>query len=230
MTLTVLFASGKSSDQSLTIRKDYMFTVIAFMEGNVLKANEILSRPGKSELEEAQISTITDAVKAWRNTGDNEKAKAFLKLSQEKLKNIDNGNEKTVLGMLVAKSEDTIGEKRPQALEFNRVGLQKYITQKYAAATDDFYQASLLCPRELAFNLNLLQGSVDADLIFYKKVNTLEFLTELQNRELNEGNRKHLEEIVSLTIKKKMCILLSIPVKVRRMIIKVQIKWIRAHC
>ena len=44
---------------------------------------------------------------------------------------------------------------------------------------------------------------MDADLIFYKKVNTLEFLTELQNRELNEGNRKHLEEIVSLTIKKK---------------------------
>lgn|GEM_PF-4371203 len=109
-------ASSKSSDQSLTIRKDYMFTVIAFMEGNVLKANEILSRPGKSELEEAQISTITDAVKAWRNTGDNEKAKAFLKLSQEKLKNIDNGNEKTVLGMLVAKNEDAIGEKRPQAL------------------------------------------------------------------------------------------------------------------
>lgn len=34
-------------------------------------------------------------------------------------------------------------------------------------------------------------------------MNTLEFLTELQNRELNEGNRKHLEEIVSLTIKKK---------------------------
>ena len=105
--------------------------------------------------------------------------------------------------MLVAKSEDAIGEKRPQALEFNRVGLQKYITQKYAAAKDDFYQASLLCPRELAFNLNLLQGLVDADLIFYKKVNTLEFLTELQNRELNEGNRKRLEEIVSLTIKKK---------------------------
>ncbi|MFB0999547.1 MAG: response regulator, partial [Colwellia sp.] len=73
----------------------------------------------------------------------------------------------------------------------------------YAAAKDDFYHASLLCPRELAFNLNLLQGLVDADLIFYKKVNTLEFLTELQNRELNEGNRKHLEEIVSLTIKKK---------------------------
>ena len=109
-------ASSKSSDQSLTIRKDYMFTVIAFLEGNVIKTNGISSRLGKSELEEAQISTITDAVQAWRNTGDNEKAKAFLKLSQEKLKNIDNGNEKKVLGMLVAKSEDAIGEKRPQAL------------------------------------------------------------------------------------------------------------------
>ena len=109
-------ASSKSSDQSLTIRKGYMFTVIAFLEGNVIKTNGISSRLGKSELEEAQISTITDAVQAWRNTGDNEKAKAFLKLSQEKLKNIDNGNEKTVLGMLVAKSEDAIGEKRPQAL------------------------------------------------------------------------------------------------------------------
>jgi hypothetical protein len=109
-------ASSKSSDQSLTIRKGYMFTVIAFLEGNVIKTNGISSRLGKSELEEAQISTITDAVQAWRNTGDNEKAKAFLKLSQEKLKNIDNGNEKKVLGMLVAKSEDAIGEKRPQAL------------------------------------------------------------------------------------------------------------------
>jgi CheY-like chemotaxis protein len=193
----------KSSDQSLTIRKDYMFAVIAFMEGDVLKSNEILSRPGMSDLEEAEISTITDAVQAWRHSGDNEKAKAFLRLSQEKLKNIDNGNEKTVLGMLVAKSEDAIGERRPQALEFNRVGLQKYITKKYAAATEDFYQAYLLCPRELVFSLNLLQGLVNAELIFYKKVNTLEFLTELQNRELNEGNRIRIEEIVSLTIKKK---------------------------
>ena len=92
-----------------------MFAVIAFMEADVLKSNEILSRPGMSELEEAQISTITDAEQAWRNTGDNKKAKAFLKLSQEKLKNIDNGNEKTVLGMLEAKSEDAIGERRPQA-------------------------------------------------------------------------------------------------------------------
>ena len=105
--------------------------------------------------------------------------------------------------MLVAKCEDVIGERRPQALEFNRVGLQKYSTKKYAAATDDFYQAYLLFPRELAFSLNLLQGLVDAELISYKKVNTLEFLAELQNRKLNAGNKKRLEEIVSLTTKKK---------------------------
>jgi CheY-like chemotaxis protein len=196
-------AGRKLSDPSLTIKKDYMFAMIAFMEGNVVKANEILSRPGMSELQDAEISTVTDAVQAWRNAGDNEKAKEFLKLSQEKLKGIEDGNEKTVSGMLVAKGEDAIGERRPQALEFNKIGLQKYTNREYAAATDDFYQAYLLFPRELAFSLNLLQGLVDAELLSYKKVNTLEFLTELQNRDLNEGNRKRLEEIVSRITKKK---------------------------
>ena len=196
-------AGRKLSDPSLTIRKDYMFAMIAFMEGNIDTANEILSRPGMSELQDAEISTITDAIQAWRNVDDTEKAKEFLKLSQEKLKDIDEGNEKTVSAMLIATSEEAIGERRPQALEFNKVGLQKYTNKNYVAATDDFYQAYLLFPRELAFGLNLLQGLVDAELLSYKKVNTLEFLTELQNRELNEGNKKRLEEIVSRITKKK---------------------------
>jgi hypothetical protein len=177
--------------------------MIAFMEGNVVKANEILSRPGMTELQDAEISTITDAVQAWRNSGDIEKAKEFLKLSQDKLKKIDDGNEKTISGILVAKGEEAIGERRPQALEFNKVGLQKYTNKDYVAATDDFYQAYLLFPRELAFSLNLLQGLVDAELLSYKKVNTLEFLAELQNREHNEGNKKRLEEIVGRITKKK---------------------------
>lgn len=196
-------AGRKLSDPSLTIRKDYMFAMIAFMEGDAVKANEILSRPGMSELQDAEISTVTDAVQAWQNAGDTEKAKQFLKLSQEKLKDIEDGNEKTVSAMLVAAVEDAIGERRPQALEFNKVGLQKYTNKKYVAATDDFYQAYLLFPRELAFSLNLLQGLVDAELLSYKKINTLEFLTELQNRDLNEGNKRRLEEIVSRITKKK---------------------------
>jgi tetratricopeptide (TPR) repeat protein len=190
-------AGRKLSDPSLIIRKDYMFAMIAFMEGNVVKANDILSRSGMSELQDAEISTITDAVQAWSNVGDTIKAKKFLKLSQEKLETIEDGNEKTVSGILVAKSEDAIGERRPQALELNKVGLQKYISKNFAAATDDFYQAYLLFPRELAFSLNLLQSLVDAELLSFKKVNTLEFLAGLQNRKLNEGNKKRLEEIVS---------------------------------
>ena len=105
--------------------------------------------------------------------------------------------------MLIAKGEDAIGERRPQALEFNKIGLQKYTNKDFVGATNDFYQAYLLFPRELAFSLNLLQGLVDAELLSYKKVNTLEFLAELQNRELNEGNKKRLEEIVNRITKKK---------------------------
>lgn len=196
-------AGRKLSDPTLTIRKDYMYALIAFMEGNVAKANEILARPGMDELQDAEISTVSDAVQAWRNSGDTEKAKAFLKLSQAKLKDLEDGNEKTISGILIAKGEEAIGERRPQALEFNKVGLQKYNNKNFVGATDDFYQAYLLFPRELAFSLNLLQGLVDAELLSYKKVNTLEFLAELRNRELNEGNKKRLEEIVSRITKKK---------------------------
>jgi len=196
-------AGRKLSDPSLIIKKDYMFAIIAFMEGNVVKASEILSRTGMSELQDAEISTITDAVQAWSNVGDTAKASEFLKLSQEKLKTIEEGNEKTISGILVAKGEDAIGEKRPQALRFNEIGLQKYTSKDFITATDDFYQAYLLFPRELAFSLNLLQSLVDAELLFFKKVNTLEFLAELQNRKLNQANKKRLEEIVGRVGNKK---------------------------
>jgi DNA-binding NarL/FixJ family response regulator len=196
-------AGRKLSDPGLTVRKDYMFAMIAFMEGNVAKAQEILTRPGMSELQDAEISTVTDAVQAWRSVGDTEKAKEFLTLSQEKLKDIEEGNEKTVSAILVSKGEEAIGERKPQALEFNKTGLQKYTNKDYLAATEDFYNAYLLFPRELAFSLNLLQGLVDGELLEYKKVKTLEFLAELQNRELNAGNQKLLDEILSRITKKK---------------------------
>jgi tetratricopeptide (TPR) repeat protein len=173
-------AGRKLSDPNLIIQKDYMYAMVAFMEGNQLKANEILSRNGMSELQNAEISTITDAVQVWHNIGNTEKAKEFLKLNQEKLKDVEDSNEKAISGMLVAKSEDTIGERRPQALELNKVGLQKYTNKNFVAAVECFYQAYLLFPRVLAFSFNLLQCLVDGGVTFFKKVNTLELLKELQ--------------------------------------------------
>ena len=110
---------------------------------------------------------------------------------------------KTVSAMLVAKGEETLGERRPQALEYNKSGLQKFSEKQYMDATKDFYQAYKLFPRELAFSLNLLQGMVDAELTEFNKIKTLEFLTELQGRELNAGNKKRLDEIVQRIVKKK---------------------------
>jgi DNA-binding NarL/FixJ family response regulator len=193
----------KVSDPSLVIRKDYMFAIIAFMEGNVIRANEILSRTGMSELQDAEISTITDAVQAWSNIGDTEKAQQFLKLSQEKLAIIEDANEKTISGILIAKGENAIGERRPQALDFNEIGLQNYASKNFVAAVDDFYQAYLLFPRELAFSLNLLKSLVDAELLSFEKLNTLEFLVELQNRKLDQSNKKRLTEIVARVTNKK---------------------------
>jgi DNA-binding NarL/FixJ family response regulator len=202
-------AGRKVSDPSLIIRKDYMFAIIAFMEGNVIRANEILSRTGMSKLQDAEISTITDAVQAWSNVGNTEKAKQFLKLSQEKLLIIEDANEKTISGILVAKGEDAVGERRPQALDFNEVGLQNYASKNFVAAVNDFYQAYLLFPRELAFSLNLLKSLVDAELLSFEKLNTLEFLIELQNRKLDQSNKKRLAEIVTRIANKKDIFILT---------------------
>lgn len=196
-------AGRKLSDPGFAVRKDYMFAMIAFMEGNVAKANEILSRPGMSELQDAEIATISDAVQAWHNVGDLDKAKELLKLSQEKLKDIEDGNEKTISAILINKGEDIIGERRPQALDYNKAGLQRYTSKNFVAATNYFYQAYLLFPRELAFSLNLLQSMVDGEMLEYKKLKTLDLLAELQNRELNAGNLQRLDEIVSRISKKK---------------------------
>ncbi|WP_158971926.1 response regulator [Paraglaciecola sp. L3A3] len=195
-------AGRKVSDPSLSQKKDYLLATAAFLEGKIDKSNEILSRDGMEDLHEAEISTITDAIHAWRNVGNTEKAKECLALSKEKLKNIDEGNTKTTANMLVIKSEEAIGERRPEAVKFNKSGLEKFADKQYKAASADFYQAYMLFPREMAFSLNLLQSMVDASLVEYKTVNTLEFLAEMQNRELNTSNTKRLEQIVERIVKK----------------------------
>jgi DNA-binding NarL/FixJ family response regulator/TolA-binding protein len=188
-------AGRKPADASLSMRKDYMYAMAAYLEGDPQKCKELLSKPGMDELEHADISTITDAVNVWRNIGDKDKAKKLLRLSTEKLKGIEESNEKTVAGMLITASEDAIGEKKPQALDLNKTGLQHYTAKDYQKATEQFYQAYQLFPRELAFSLNLLQGMVDAQIIDFKGIRTLDFLAELQNRKMTLVNKRRCQEL-----------------------------------
>ncbi|MGS2719018.1 response regulator [Paraglaciecola aestuariivivens] len=196
-------AGRKHGDPSLNVKKDYMNALVAFLEDNPERAQEILSRPGMSQLQNAEVSTIADAVQAWRIAGDMDKAQAFLQLSQQKIKEVEEGNEKTIANIMIAQSECAMGELRPQALAFNKTGLEKFSQKDFLAATQDFYRAYCLFPREIAFSLNLLQSMVDGELLEYKKVQTLEFLNELQNRELNPSNQKRLSDIEARISKKK---------------------------
>ena len=174
-----------------------MYSIAAVLEGNIEKANEILARPGMEDFEEVDLPTMTDAVNAWRASGNEDKAKEILEASQAKLKDIEGSNEKTISAMLVSKGEETIGAKKPQAMAFNKEGLEKYVKKDYHSATQCFHQAYLLFPREIAFSLNLLQGMVDAQLPKYEGIDTVGFLEELQKRQLNAGNEKRLLDIVS---------------------------------
>lgn len=179
-----------------------MHTAVAMLEGNMQRVNELLSRPGMDTLEEADIPTLFDAISAWRQLGKVDKAKQLLELSQRKLQDIEEGNEKTISAMLVSKGEEVIGEHKPLALDYNKRGLERYSAKQFTQAIGHFYKAYSLFPRELAFSLNLLQGLVDAGITRYKNIVTVEFLDELQHRKLNDSNRKRLDEIVGRLHKK----------------------------
>jgi DNA-binding response OmpR family regulator len=189
-------AGRRNSDEQLMLKKDYMHAIIAQLEGNTDKVRTILARPGMDNLQDADIPTLFDAINAWRNIGDVNQAKSLLELSQDKLKNIDEGNEKTISTMLVMRSEEAIGERKPMALKLNKRGLERYAAQNLTQAIEDFHRAYTLFPRELAFSLNLLQSMVDGEIPQYKEIISAEFLVELQHRKLSTANKKRLDEIV----------------------------------
>jgi CheY-like chemotaxis protein len=188
-------AGRKTSDEQLTVKKDYMQAAIAHLEGNTDKVREILARPGMDNFQDADISTLFDAINVWRNIGDLQQAKSLLALSQDKLKHIDESNEKTISTILVMRSEEAIGERKPMALKLNKRGLEKYAAQRISQAIEDFHRAYTLFPREIAFSLNLLQSLVDAEMNHYAEIVCTEFLLELQHRKLSAANKKRLDEI-----------------------------------
>ncbi|MFT4993078.1 MAG: tetratricopeptide (TPR) repeat protein [Paraglaciecola sp.] len=189
----------KVVDPQLTIKKDYMYAIAALLEGDLDKANDILARPGMDELQETDLPTMTDAVNAWQASGNKVKATEILKISQQKLLTTSDSNEKTISAMLIAKGEESIGEKKPEALTYNKQGLEKYVQKDYPQATHYFYQAYLLFPREIAFSLNLIQVMVDGKLTNYETISTRSFLKELHRRELSSSNQKRLDVISAKT-------------------------------
>jgi CheY-like chemotaxis protein len=188
-------AGRKNLDQKLIIKKDFLYAAAAVMGGNIDKASELLHREGMDDMTNVDVMQMTDAITAWKGIGDDIKAAEILALCKERVAELDDGNEATVAGMLVVKREESIGERRPEALNLNKIGLEYYVQHNYKKATQHFYQAYLLFPREVAFSLNLLQGLVEAEHAKYKTIHTKQFLVELSRRQMSPNNQKRLEDI-----------------------------------
>lgn len=188
-------AGRKNLEESLHLKRSYMNVLAAILEGNVDKANDLLAEEGMENLESADVSTMTDAVKAWVEVGDELKASQILLECEEKMELLDDLSEQTLCNMRIDKSEESVGEKRPRALKFNKEGLALHGSQKFDESIDYFYQAYLLFPKEAAFGLNMLQSMVEAKKAQHKKVKTLRLFNELDDRDLSEGNRQRLKEI-----------------------------------
>jgi CheY-like chemotaxis protein len=193
----------KTVDQRLSIQKNYMYATIAHLEGNQEKLSEYLARPGMDKLDDAEISTLFDAINANHALGNTERAQALLELSHRKFKASDEGNDKAVANILLVKNQEIIGEHKPAALEINKRGLEKFAAKQYIAALEEFYRAYCLFPREIAFSLNVLQSLVEAGIEKHHEIEAQELLNELQSRKLNPSSRKRLDEIMRNLNKKQ---------------------------
>lgn len=188
-------AGRKNLEESLDLKRSYMNILAAILEDNMEKANELLTQEGLDNFEKADVATMTDAVKAWMCVGNELKAAQILFESEEKLGNLDDFTEQTLSSMLISKSEESVGARRPRALKFNKQGLELYNNNKFEESIDYFYQAYILFPKEPAFGLNLLQGLVEGETAKHKAVKTLRLFNELDKRELSTGNRTRLAEL-----------------------------------
>lgn len=188
-------AGRKNLEGNLNLKRSYMNVLAAVLEGDVEKAVQLLSQDNMDNLENADVSTMTDAVKAWVGVGDEKRAAQILFDCEERIQNMEDLTDKTLSNMMVLQREEDMGERRPRALKYNKQGLEFHSTQNYTEAVDYFYQAYILFPKEAAFGLNLLQSLVEAKLAEHKKVKTLRVFNELDKRELNNNNRKRLNEI-----------------------------------
>lgn len=182
-------------EDSLRLKKDYMNILACILEENTEKANELLNEADINDLVDADVTTMTDAVKAWVDVGDEMKAAQILFNCGEKIKNMEDLTDKTIANLLVSQREEDMGERRPRALKYNKQGLALHSEKNFVEAVEFFYQAYILFPKESAFGLNLLQSLVEAELAEFSSIKTLRIFNELDKRELSDLNRKRLNEI-----------------------------------
>ncbi|MCC2615836.1 response regulator [Aestuariibacter halophilus] len=188
-------AGRRFVDDNLELKRHYMNILAAILEGNLERAHELLQKEEMTDLQEADVSTMSDAIRAWLGVGDEKKAAQILFDCEEKLQHIEDLTEKTMSSMMINKSEESLGARRPRALKFNKEGLSLHGAQRFDEAVDYFYQAYILFPKESAFGLNLLQSMVEARIARHKNIRTLRLYNELGARDLSEGNRQRLQDI-----------------------------------
>ncbi|GAB5378785.1 MAG: hypothetical protein Alis2KO_01260 [Aliiglaciecola sp.] len=182
-------------EENLVLKRDYANILAAILENDQDKAMNLLEQADLKEFTVADVPTMTDAIKAWASVGDEKRAAELLFQSEEKMRDTEDLTEKTISSMVIKQREEEMGARRPRALKFNKEGLQLHSQQRFEESVDYFYQAYLLFPKEAAFGLNLLQGLIESELSEHKEAKTLRIFNELDKRDLNNANRKRLNEI-----------------------------------
>ncbi|WP_416305266.1 response regulator [Neptunicella sp. SCSIO 80796] len=188
-------ASRRAVDEELSLKRNYMSALVAVLEGEEEKALDILKQDGMMEFENADVAMLADAASAWMGVGESNIASEIMQECESRMAQLQDENEKVVSSLMILKNEEAMGDKKTRALDFNKAGMALLNKGKFAEATDDFYQAHILFPKEPAFLINLLQCMVEAKTAQHKKVSSIDIFRKLQEFKLSDANQKRFNDI-----------------------------------
>jgi CheY-like chemotaxis protein len=189
-------ACRTANDRHAEMQKDYMLALAYLIEGDKIRAKQIMEKTGNVSLvENAKASTMIDAVKVWFGIGQADKAHEILQDCDEYLRNHDNHIERLVCTDKISDIEESQHLQKDRALQSNDRGNALYLSKEYAQALSCFFKAYKMFPGIPAFSLNLLQCMADLAQYEFQGIQAQDVFKELQSIALSQKNQVRLGHI-----------------------------------
>jgi len=184
------------SDRHAELQKDTMLALAFLLDDDKPRAQRIIEEASQSsQLSNASVGTMVDAVKVWFGLGQADKARAILDNCDDKLLEHENHIESLIAADLLASTEKSLGLGRERANVINEKSMHEYNECRYQNALNYFHRAHTMFPGVPAFTLNLLQCMSDANQVDYKDVSIDKLIAELSSISLSENNMRRMENI-----------------------------------
>lgn len=190
---SLINSAGKYQKDPVSKQKrDCLMSAAFLIEGNIIQVEKLLGQEWMQNFDRANIPTLQAAMNANKAIGQEQKAIELLRLSEQKISNIDSPIENVISIDIVQQQETKLVDKQARAAQANKRGTELYIANKFEQAMFYFHKALVLYPTTSAFAINLATCLYQCKQDNYKELKYAELLEKLQTMQLHPEHQKRL--------------------------------------